>query len=66
MRLLAVIDIPAWKTLEPGRFNQVYANEMAERLKLIANSIQNNGATSGIGWKLEPSPVAKPAEDEAA
>ncbi len=65
MRLLAVIDIPAWKTLEPGRFNQVYQNEMAERLKLIANSIQNNGATAGIGWKLEPSPVAK-ADDEAA
>jgi hypothetical protein len=66
MQILLVHDIPDWKSLEPGRFNQVYQNQMNDHPKLVGEHIANCGATSGAGWKLEPSPIAKPADDAAA
>jgi hypothetical protein len=44
--------------------------QRARDIRIIANSIQNNGALGGscggLHWSLELEPAAKPADDEAA
>jgi hypothetical protein len=69
MKILLAGEITAWRTNEVSRFNQVYRNELAEYLKIVANSIANNGASEGavggIRWRLEPS-IAEPIDDEPA
>jgi len=64
MRLLLVIDDPAWTDLSPGK-SQVFRNRINERLRLIGDRIAlcSQNEEGGV-WKLEPS-IEKPA-DEAA
>jgi hypothetical protein len=66
MRLLAVIEIAAWTDLAPTRFNQTFRNEMASHLRLMADRISNCQQDGGPGWKIEPSPIEKSTENEAA
>jgi hypothetical protein len=68
MKILLAGEIsPEWETLEPSRWNQTYRNQINDVLRLIGNSIANNGANEGtigsIRWRLEPS-IAKPADEE--
>jgi len=63
MRILLVHDVLEWTTFDGGRHNQIFRNAMAEHLRIVANSICNNGNDSGAGWALESSPPAKAAEE---
>lgn len=74
MKLLLAATIPGWHSLDGSRQTQHFRNELVKALQIITNGIANNGTDAGgVNWptvtlnfKLEPSPVEKPENEEAA